>query len=67
MTTDLRLASVDARDVDLLVTWLFRLTSEKSNFKMASVIGVVLFLISVAFTMIAFNYTIKAGKEEKFQ
>lgn len=66
-TTDLRLASVDARDVDLLVTWLFRLTSEKSNFKMASVIGMVLFLVSVVFTLIAFNYTIRSGKEDKFQ
>lgn len=44
-TVDMRLASVDARDVDLLVTWLFRLTSEKANYKMASTVGVVLFLV----------------------
>ncbi len=66
-TSDLKLASVDGRDVDLLVTWLFRLTSEKSNFKMASTIGIVLFLLSVVFTLIAFNYTIKGDKEDKFQ
>src|SRR5690554_2256409 len=39
-TSDQLLASVDARDTDLLVTWLFRLTAEQANFKMASVIGV---------------------------
>lgn len=66
-TSDLYLASVDARDVDLLVTWLFRLTSEKANYNMASTIGVVLFLISVVFTLLAFNYTLKEGREDRFQ
>ncbi len=66
-TNDLQLAFVDARDVDLLVTWLFRLTAEQSNFKMASTVGVILFLISVVFTLLAFNQTIKANREETFQ
>lgn len=66
-TVDMRLASVDARDVDLLVTWLFRLTSEKANYKMASTVGVVLFLVSALFTLLAFNRTIKQDREESFQ
>lgn len=66
-TSDLKLAAVDARDVDLLVTWLFRLTSEQANYKMASTVGVILFLISVVFTLLAFNYVIRGNKEEDFQ
>ena len=66
-TSDQLLAQVDARDTDLLVTWLFRLTAEQANFKMASVIGVVLFIVSVIFTLIAFNLTFRKGKEETFQ
>lgn len=66
-TSDLKLAAVGARDVDLLVTWLFRLTSEQANFKMASTVGVILFLISVVFTLLAFNYVIRGNKEEDFQ
>lgn len=66
-TSDLKLAAVDARDVDLLVTWLFRLTSEQANFKMASAVGVILFFISVVFTLIAFNYVIRGNKEDNFQ
>lgn len=66
-TSDLLLASVDARDTDLLVTWLFRLTAEQSNYKMASVVGVVLFLISAVFTLVIFNLTFRKGKEETFQ
>lgn len=66
-TANMKLAGADARDVDLLVTWLFRLTSEQANYKMASTIGVVLFVISAGVTLFAFNKTIKDGREETFQ
>lgn len=66
-TLDQKLAASNAKEVDLLVTWLFRLTSEYYNYKMASVIGCVVFLICSAFTLIMFNKMIKGDKEESFQ
>lgn len=66
-TTDQMLANSSARETDLLVTWLFRLTSEQYNYKMASVIGCVVFIICAVFTLIMFNNMIKGDKEESFQ
>lgn len=66
-TTDQMLANSSAKEVDLLVTWLFRLTSEQYNYKMASVIGCIVFIICAAFTLIAFNNMTKGDKEESFQ
>ena len=53
--------------MDLLVTWLFRLTQDYYNYKMASVIGIVVFIICSVFTLIAFNMMIKGDKEEAFR
>lgn len=66
-TTDQMLANSSARETDLLVTWLFRLTSEQYNYKMASVIGCIVFVICAVFTLIMFNNMIKGDKEESFQ
>lgn len=66
-TTNQALANANAKEVDLLVTWLFRLTSEYYNYKMASVIGCVVFVICAVFTLIMFNRMIKGDKEANFQ
>jgi arabinogalactan oligomer/maltooligosaccharide transport system permease protein len=66
-TMDQYLANSSAQEVDLLVTWLYRLTSDEYNFKMASVIGIVVFVICAVFTLISFNFMIKGDKEEVFQ
>lgn len=66
-TTDQMLANSNAKEVDLLVTWLFRLTSEEYNYKMASVIGCVVFVICAVFTLLAFRSMTKGDKEESFQ
>ena len=66
-TSNQALANSSAKEVDLLVTWLFRLTSEQYNYKMASVIGCIVFIISAAFTLVMFNNMIKGDKEESFQ
>lgn len=66
-TANQALANSSAKEVDLLVTWLFRLTSEQYNYKMASVIGCVVFVICAVFTLIMFNQMIKGDKEESFQ
>lgn len=61
------LANSEAKEVDLLVTWLYRLTQEYYNYKMASVIGIAVFVICAGFTLFAFNTMIKGDKEEEFQ
>lgn len=66
-TIDMKMAQANAQEIDLLVTWLYRLTNDYYNYKMASVIGIVVFLICTVFTLIAFNYTIKGDKEDQFK
>ncbi|MGN0376238.1 MAG: carbohydrate ABC transporter permease [Suilimivivens sp.] len=67
VTSDQMLANSNAKEVDLLVTWLFRLTNEYYNYKMASVIGIFVFIICAAFTLITFTRTIKGDKEDQFR
>ena len=67
VTSDQMLANSNAKEVDLLVTWLFRLTNEYYNYKMASVIGIFVFVICAAFTLITFTRTIKGDKEDQFR
>ena len=66
-TTNQALANSQARETDLLVTWLFRLTQDYYNYKMASVIGIMVFIICSVFTLLAFNKMIKGDREETFQ
>lgn len=67
VTMDQALATSNAKEVDLLVTWLFRLTNEYYNYKMASVIGICVFVICAAFTLLTFTKTIKGDKEDQFR
>lgn len=61
------LANSQAKEIDLLVTWLFTLTNDYSNFKMASVIGICVFIVCAAITLIGFTSLIKGDREEEFQ
>jgi len=67
VTSDQLLANSNAKEVDLLVTWLFRLTNEYYNYKIASVIGIIVFIICAAFTLVTFTQTIKGNREEDFR
>ena len=67
VTSNQALANSNAKEVDLLVTWLFRLTNEYYNYKMASVIGICVFVICAAFTLVTFTRTIKGDKEDEFR
>lgn len=67
VTLDQKLANSSAKEIDLLVTWLYRLTQEKYNYKMASVIGILVFVICSVFTLFAFSRMIKGDREEEFQ
>lgn len=65
-TTDMAMANSQAKETDLLITWLFSLTQDYYNYKMASTIGIVVFIICAVFTLLAFNYLIKGDKEEVY-
>ena len=66
-TTDQLLANSNAKETDLLVTWLYRLTQDYTNYKMASVLGVFIFIICAGFTLLAFRAMTRGDKEESFQ
>lgn len=66
-TSDQLLANSHARETDLLVTWLFRLTNDYYNYKMASVIGILVFVVCATITLVAFNFIMKGNAEEAMQ
>lgn len=52
---------------DLLVTWLYKLTmSQTSDYKMAAVIGIMVFLVIAVFSLIVYNNTGSVKHEEDF-
>lgn len=67
VTTDMMMANSQAKEVDLLVTWLFTLTQDYYNYKMASVIGIMVFIVCAVFTLIGFNFMIRGDKEGTYQ
>ena len=66
-TTDQLMANSQAKETDLLVTWLFRLTQSYYNYKMAAVIGIIVFIICAAFTLVSFTKLTKGDREEAFR
>ncbi len=67
VTTNQAMANSQAKEVDLLVTWLYTLTQDYYNYKMASTIGIVVFIICAVFTLISFNRFIKGDREEAYR
>ena len=67
VTGNMRYANSNAKEVDLLVTWLFTLTNDYSNYKMASVIGICVFLISAVITLFSFSKMVAGNREEEYQ
>ena len=66
-TTNQLMANSQAKEVDLLVTWLFNLTQNYYNYKMAAVIGIMVFIVCAVFTLVAFNFLIRGDKEGVYQ
>ena len=67
VTTNMAYANSNAKEPDLLITWLFNLTTNYSNYKMASVIGICVFVISAVLTLVSFSRMIADNREEDFQ
>lgn len=56
-----------AGKTDLLVTWLYKLTVEKQNYSLASTIGIFVFLICASISLVVYNLSGSAKKEDEFQ
>lgn len=56
-----------AGHTDLLVTWLYKQTVNEQNYSLASTIGILVFLITAVFSLIVYNTSASAKKEEEFQ
>lgn len=55
-----------AGETDLLVTWLYKLTLEEQNYALASTIGIIIFVLLASFSLISYNLTSSASKEDTF-
>lgn len=56
----------EAGSADLLVTWLFKLTQNAKDYKLAATIGILVFVVSATLSLITFNLTKSANNEEDF-
>ena len=57
-----------AKGTDLLITWLYKLSlGTDRNYKLASVIGILVFVISAVFSLIVYNKSSAVKGEENFQ
>ena len=59
--------SVNAKQSDLLITWLYNMISAGGatpRYYMASIIGIIMFTISTVFTLIAFNISQRGGERK---
>lgn len=57
-----------AQSTDLLVTWLYRLTTDTNpKYNIASVIGIVIFVISAVLSLITYNRSGSTKNEEVYQ
>ena len=56
-----------AGKTDLLVTWLYKLTKDSNDYNLAATIGILIFVLSAAFTLISFSRSNAMKNEEGFQ
>ncbi len=61
-----KLAS-SAGDVDLLITWLYKLTVNDSQYDIASVIGILIFIVVAFFSLVVYSRIGSVKNEEDFQ
>ena len=56
-----------AGKTDLLITWLYRLTVTNNDYKLAAVIGIMVFLVVAVISLVVYNYMPSIKSEEEFQ
>ena len=55
-----------AGKTDLLVTWLYKLTADEKDYNLASTIGILVFIISIVISLLAYRRTSSYKREEEF-
>ena len=65
---DILLYTDGAKGTDLLITWLYKLSlGTDRNYKLASVIGILVFVISATFSLVVYNKSSAVKGEDNFQ
>jgi len=57
----------NAGRTDLLVTWLYKMTVNDTNYKMAAVIGIMVFVVTAVISLVVYNMLPSVKDEEGFQ
>ena len=57
----------DAGKTDLLITWLYNLAINKSDYKFAAVVGILVFIVVAGISLIVYNIIPSTKNEEAFQ
>ena len=57
----------NAGKTDLLITWLFNLAVNDSNYKLAAVIGIMVFIVVAVLSLVVYNLIPSTKNEEGFQ
>ncbi|WP_130837864.1 carbohydrate ABC transporter permease [Lachnoclostridium sp. Marseille-P6806] len=57
----------NAGHTDLLVTWLYKMTVNDTNYKMAAVIGIMVFVVTAVISLVVYNMLPSVRDEEGFQ
>ena len=58
---------VNAGQTDLLITWLFKLTIDDSNYALGAVLGIIVFIIVAVISLVVYNILPSTKNEEAFQ
>ena len=66
-TTDAAYTAMQAKESDLLITWLYNMIAggAEQKYYMASIVGIIMFAISTAFTLITFTQATKGDRERR--
>ena len=59
--------SNNAGSTDLLVTWLYKMTINNTNYRMAAVIGIMVFIVTAVVSLVVYNFLPSVKDEEGFQ
>ena len=56
-----------AKGTDLLITWLYKMTVTDSNYKLAAVMGILVFVVCAVINLVVYNMIPSVKNEEDFQ
>lgn len=52
---------------DLLITWLYKMTVNDTNYRMAAVVGIMVFIVTAVISLVVYNLLPSVKDEEAFQ